>query len=498
MQAEIVIYVVMHQARESDWRIRAEVRMWSEGVEAGVAMKSRLCAFLGIRPSVVRNFLCAFTSSASAQNSGTSAGPLLICSFRKGKSDELNAYKVDMSFKFGLNIKNKASNGANKPAHGKRKPLLDDGEDVPNSKTIDAAEDIGEFNYDESSALAAQPSKPAKQAKPKEAPPGPPARKVQTKADDPTALENAASLQEAERRAKEATDLDPSIYDYDAAYDALHARTAAKKAAEREDALQRRPKYMDNLLESAEVRKKDQLRARDKLLQREREAEGDEFADKEKFVTGAYKAQQEEARKAEEEEKRKQELEDEKRRKTGMQGFHRRMLLEEEQRHREAQAAMEAAAQMAKDGIKLEFEEAKEKSDAEVAREMNAQGKNIIINEEGQVADKRQLLNAGLNVVAKPKSASTTYSASSRPSGSQTGYQGRNAGQRSVRERQTALVAEQIEAAAKRKADEEAEEQRKLEHASKSRKTEGEISSAKERYLQRKREAAAAKAAAGK
>jgi hypothetical protein len=54
------------------------------------------------------------------------------------------------------------------------------------------------------------------------------------------------------------------------------------------------------------------------------------------------------------------------------------------------------------------------------------------------------------------------------------------------------MMEEQLEQAAKRAADEEAEERGKLEHASKSRKTEGDISSAKERYLQRKREAAAA------
>jgi hypothetical protein len=60
------------------------------------------------------------------------------------------------------------------------------------------------------------------------------------------------------------------------------------------------------------------------------------------------------------------------------------------------------------------------------------------------------------------------------------------------------MIAEQIEQANKRKADEEAEEQAKLLHAAKSQKTATEISSAKERYLQRKREAAAAKAAAGK
>jgi coiled-coil domain-containing protein 55 len=229
------------------------------------------------------------------------------------------------------------------------------------------------------------------------------------------------------------------------------------------------------------------------MLQREREAEGDEFADKEKFVTGAYKAQQEETRKAEAEEKKRQEAEDEKRRKFGMQSFHKQMLMEEEKRHQEA---MEAAAEAAKSGIVLDAEEEPEKTDAQLAREMQQQGKNVILTEDGQIADKRQLLSAGLNIVAKPKKPTTVPVTSSRPAVPSTGMQGRNTSRSDIRARHTQMVAEQIEQSSKRKAEEDAAEQEKLQRASKSQKTEGEISSAKERYLQRKREAAAAKAAA--
>lgn len=42
------------------------------------------------------------------------------------------------------------------------------------------------------------------------------------------------------------------------------------------------------------------------MMQREREREGDEFKDKESFVTQAYKDQMEEVRKAEEEEKKRE------------------------------------------------------------------------------------------------------------------------------------------------------------------------------------------------
>ena len=410
-----------------------------------------------------------------------------------------------MSFKFGLNVKNKGANplakAAAKPALGKKKkPLFDDEEeDVKGkSKATDGVQEIGELSFEDTLASASSgPSKPAPQKPKKGQPPAPPSKRPKPKEDDPTTIAYSASTAEAEKRAQEALEADATLYDYDAAYDALHAVNAAKKAAERDNAAERKPKYMDALFESAEQRKKDQLRARDKLIQREREAEGDEFADKEKFVTGAYKAQQEETRRAEEEEKKRQEAEEEKKKKFGMQGFHKQMLADQERRHQEA---MEAAARALKEGIKLPVEEAKkEKTDAEIVEELRKQGKNVILNEEGQVADKSQLLSAGLNIIAKPKPASSTSTSTAAADQPQSAWTKPKSGRNAQRERQTQMVVEQIEAANKRKADEEAEEQAKLEHARKSQKTEKDISSAKERYLQRKKEKeAAAKAAAGK
>ncbi|KNG46434.1 coiled-coil domain-containing protein 55 [Stemphylium lycopersici] len=408
-----------------------------------------------------------------------------------------------MSFKFGLNVKSKGANplaksGA-KPGLGKKKkPLFDEEEeDVKDkAKAADGVQEIGELNLEDALApKSSEPSKPAPKQK-KGQPPAPPTKKPKAKEDDPTNVAYSASAAEAEKRAQEALEGDATLYDYDAAYDALHAQKVAKAAAAREDAAEQKPKYMDAMFESAEQRKKDLLRARDKLLQREREAEGDEFADKEKFVTGAYKAQQEETRKAEEEEKKRQEAEEERKKKFGMQSFHKKMLAEQEQQHQEA---MEAAARALKEGIKPPVvEEEKEKTEAELVAELRKQGKNVALNEEGQVTDKRQLLSAGLNIIAKPKPAATASSATAAPKYVPPTHTANKGGRSAQRERQTAMVAEQIEAANKRKADEEAEEQAKLEHTRKSQKTEKDISSAKERYLQRKKEAAAAKAAAGK
>jgi len=63
---------------------------------------------------------------------------------------------------------------------------------------------------------------------------------------------------------------------------------------------------MDQLLASAEIRKRDFLIAQERKYKKERETEGDEFAGKEKFVTTAYKKQQEELRKAEEAERERE------------------------------------------------------------------------------------------------------------------------------------------------------------------------------------------------
>ena len=50
------------------------------------------------------------------------------------------------------------------------------------------------------------------------------------------------------------------------------------------------PKYIGALMEMAAERKREQERVMIRKLQREREKEGDEFKDKEQFVTAAYVA----------------------------------------------------------------------------------------------------------------------------------------------------------------------------------------------------------------
>lgn len=71
----------------------------------------------------------------------------------------------------------------------------------------------------------------------------------------------------------------------------------------------RKPKYINRLLECAERRKLENERRLERMVQKEREKEGEQFADKESFVTGAYRKKLEELRKAEEREQREDYLE---------------------------------------------------------------------------------------------------------------------------------------------------------------------------------------------
>ncbi len=307
---------------------------------------------------------------------------------------------------------------------------------------------------------------------------------------------NLSALHTAKRHTEQASTVDTTMYDYDAVYDSLHV--PKKKASE--DTQDGVPKYMKNLLKSAEVRKRDQLRAKERLLQKEREAEGDEFADKEKFVTGAYKAQQEEIRRLEEEEAAREAAEEEKRRKGGgMTGFYKELLKKDEERSMEISKAVEAAVSKPQAEVDVEASEEKlvEKSAEQIAAELNARGAKVAVNDEGEVVDKRQLLSAGLNVAPKPKSEAASRSKAGSQASKGVEYSRSSAASSArgaQRERQTRMMAEQLERMAEQQAQAEAEEQKALEEKAKSTKTGTDILSAKERYLARKRAQEAEKA----
>jgi len=276
---------------------------------------------------------------------------------------------------------------------------------------------------------------------------------------------------------------DPTVYAYDSLYDSMKSATSTSSrnnnTASLDDPSTRQPKYMTALLAAAETRKRDLLRAKERMLQKEREAEGEEFKDKESFVTGAYKAQQEEMRKLEEEEAKR---EDEERKKSkGLSGLYRGLLERGERAHERAvEAAKEAAV-----GGKVEEGVREEKK-----QEKNPLPAHVEVNDEGVVVDKRQLLSGGLNLLSTTSKKSTTarQPTSTSASPNARGYQGKNKIEVDRRARQTRMLEEQLEVTQKRaREEEEAKAKELIERQVKKGKTEGEVMGAKERYLARKK-----------
>lgn len=381
----------------------------------------------------------------------------------------------------------KSQTGISKPTQ-KRKAFFDEDEDTPEteavpqygakkpSKPLRPLNGFGEDDEDNE-----PPKKSLKLSQPG-------LQSAKAKAPGTEKYTNLSALRSAKLQDQEASKIDSSVYDYDAAYETFHAPEEKKSSSGEE---QTGPKYIGSLLQSAEIRKRDQLRAREKLLLREREAEGDEFADKEKFVTTAYKQQQEEIKRMEEEEKKREEAEEERRRKGGgMTEFHKRVLEKDEERMRQIQQAEEEAARRKASGVQDEGQPEEERTDAKIVEELMQKGAKIVVNDEGEIVDKRQLLSAGLNVAPKKPGKEQQAPAKQESPRPQEHWKSSKAqgAREAQRERQSRMVQRQIEEmAAKQREAEEAEERARQEKI-KSRLNEADKMSAKERYLQRKRE----------
>lgn len=129
-----------------------------------------------------------------------------------------------------------------------------------------------------------------------------------------------------------ALEADPTVYEYDSIYDSMQEKKAQQVAAISSDKsnVEKKAKYIGGLLKASEVRKREFERQQERKVQKERETEGDEFAEKEVFVTGAYRKKMQEMQEAEEEERRQSQLEamlDVKKQKD-MTGFYRYLLNE--------------------------------------------------------------------------------------------------------------------------------------------------------------------------
>ncbi|TFY72679.1 hypothetical protein EVG20_g319 [Dentipellis fragilis] len=312
--------------------------------------------------------------------------------------------------------------------------------------------------------------------------------------------QNVQLSKAAKKRMEAEQKADETVFQYDEVWDNMQHAKLKQKEVKEQESKERKPKYISNLLSTAATRRLDHIRAEEKMIQREREAEGDEFEGKEAFVTQAYKDQMAEVRKAEEEERQREELEKKKSGKsTGLAHFYRKMLEESEQKHEEAVAATQQSGPKVVKGPQgptpnltiTKPPDHTPKSDLELARMAKEQGKDVELNDDNQIIDKRELLTAGLNL-----SAPNTRRLGSRTTTNKTETQaqeahravGAAASRREINERRMKEISSQLDEERERLATE--REQREKEAAERlvsRRNDDSQVQSAVERYQQRKR-----------
>ncbi|TFK89138.1 hypothetical protein K466DRAFT_598030 [Polyporus arcularius HHB13444] len=293
--------------------------------------------------------------------------------------------------------------------------------------------------------------------------------------------------------------VDATVFEYDEVWDKMQEAKLRQKVAKEADSKERKPKYISGLLASAATRRIDHLRAEEKMIQRERELEGDEFKDKEAFVTEAYKKQMEELRQAEEEERRREEEEKKKNKGigTGMAHFYRKLLEDSEQKHEQTVAATESKPQIGPQGgpnltitKPLDFTP---KSDVELARIAREQGKEVELNDDNQIVDKRELLSAGLNLSAPNTRKLGLHLSNKNQNASADNAEvhravGTAASRKEINERRAREIQRQLEEEQSRlKEEKERQEQESINRVVAKRNDEESVKSAKERYLERKR-----------
>ncbi|XP_074269747.1 uncharacterized protein LOC141592813 [Silene latifolia] len=94
------------------------------------------------------------------------------------------------------------------------------------------------------------------------------------------------SLKDVEEQHKKALEEDPSVFDYDGVYDDMKNQIVKPKVKERE---QRESKYIALLKEKAKLREREHEVVYERKLAKERSKDDHLYADKDKFLTSAYK-----------------------------------------------------------------------------------------------------------------------------------------------------------------------------------------------------------------
>lgn len=177
--------------------------------------------------------------------------------------------------------------------------------------------------------------------------------------------------------------------------------------------------------------------------------------------------------------------------------FYRKLLEESEQQHEEAVAATEEKKPViGPQGPNLTITkpaEFKPKSDIELARLARQEGKEVELNDDNQIVDKRELLSAGLNLAAT-NTRKLGLNVSEAKGNADEPLQihravGSAASRREINERRAREIAQQMEQERERILEEkERRERESISRVVAKRNNEETLQSARERYLARKRQ----------
>lgn len=180
--------------------------------------------------------------------------------------------------------------------------------------------------------------------------------------------------------------------------------------------------------------------------------------------------------------------------------FYRKLLEESEQKHEETVAATTSTQSKPIIGPQGPMPnltitrppELTQKSDLELAKEARAQGKDVELNDDNQIVDKRDLLSAGLNLSApntRRLGLQKTLPRSSTDSIEVHRAVGTAASRKEINERRAREIRQQMEEEEARVARaKELKEREATQRIVAKRNTQEDLHSARERYLHRKRQ----------
>ncbi|KAF8625805.1 hypothetical protein AX15_005192 [Amanita polypyramis BW_CC] len=313
--------------------------------------------------------------------------------------------------------------------------------------------------------------------------------------------QNVVVTKATKKRMEAEKKVDPSVYGYDEVWDKMQEVKLRQKEAKEQDAKERKPKYIQGLLSAAATRRLDHLRAEEKMMQHEREAEGDMYKDRDVFVTQAYKEQMEEVKMAEEEEKRREEQQKKKGgQSTGLAIFYRKMLEETEHDHEATVAATQKRVIGPQGPVPnltiTKPADYEPMSDVELANFAREQGREVELNDDNQIVDKRELLSAGLNL-SLPNTRRLGLNASTGQSDTDAQDKsaqvhravGTAASRREINERRMREIQKQMKEEQDRLTQEkERAQDEAIQRVVARRNDESSVQSARERFLQRKRQ----------